>query len=322
MSGGGYLNTSWTPPTKRAQRIGEYKTALNLKKPLVFYAQSFGPFASDDPFAKQLLPILKRADAVLCRDEESVDILTNQVGVSPKNILTTIDEALLLRAKPPSRLLAPPREKKYRVGVCVHQWMWEKVANHVDLQSEFERKISLVCRRLIQRDDVEIALISTHQGIERALHSDEEVVTRIYYQIPEILRRGVHCVEGFVHPEEYAYFMGHCDLVISSRLHGAILSLIGGAPTIALGYEPKTLGLLKRIGLEDWHLSMWDFEIEELLTKGTALLENSYQAQKMLNRGILEGRNIALLNREAVRCAAIGKDLPRNYSPKEKAFEY
>ena len=220
VSGGGFLNTSWTPPSRRSLRIGEYKTALNLKIPLVFYAQSFGPFAENDPFSKQLLPVLRKASAVLCRDLESVDILTNYIGVDTNNIITTIDEALLLHSRPPSRELSPAKIKPLRIGICVHQWLWEKAENGVELQSEFERKIAQASRKLLEQGNVEIALISTHQGIVRALHSDEEVVTRIYYQIPELLRTNVHIVEGFVHPAEFAHFMGHCDLVISSRLHG------------------------------------------------------------------------------------------------------
>ena len=41
------------------------------------------------------------------------------------------------------------------------------------------------------------------------------------------------------------------DVVLTSRLHAALLALLGGTPSLVVGYEPKVSGVLATIGLDD-----------------------------------------------------------------------
>ena len=47
--------------------------------------------------------------------------------------------------------------------------------------------------------------------------------------------------------DAYARF----DVVLTSRLHAALLALLGGTPSLVVGYEPKVSGVLATIGLDD-----------------------------------------------------------------------
>jgi colanic acid/amylovoran biosynthesis protein len=301
VTGGACLSTSWTQPRMRPQRIAEYETALTLGKPLIFYAQSFGPYEAGDQLPRLLKPVLERAGAVICRDADSYSVVRNVIGVRTSNVHQTIDEAILIPIRPPSRELAPAKQAPIRIGICVHQWHWLGDSDPTARQSEFEQRIAQVCSSLLERGDSEIVFLTSHQAMEGAPHNDEEVSQRIYALLPEIIQPRSHVVSGFVHPSEFAYFMGQCDLVLSSRLHGGILSLAGGAPILALEYEPKTRGFMRQLGLEDWVLSMWGSSAEEILAQLTAMLSDLSATKRRCEEATAAARHLALRNREIVK---------------------
>jgi len=299
VTGGACLSTSWTPPHQRAERATKYQIALMLNKPLVFYAQSIGPFLPADPLPEMLRPIMERADAILCRDAESVQVVRERIGVTAENVYQTIDEALLLTPRAPSAPLMPPKARALRIGLCVHQWHWLGAEDPQARQRAFEARIVEVCQALLARHDAELLFLTTHQGVE-GIPRDDEVSLRLCAQLPEALRHRAHVLTEFVHPREFAYLMGQCDLVISSRLHGAVLSLVGGTPILALAYEPKTSGLMRQIHLEDCVLSMWESDADEIQAKAEEMLGDLPQTRHRHQEALELGRRLARRNREIV----------------------
>jgi colanic acid/amylovoran biosynthesis protein len=303
VTGGAPLCTSWTPRYLRPLRTAQYRAALLLGKPLVFYSQSFGPFAPDDDLPGLLRPVMEKANAILCRDSESVRVVREVIGVSSDNVHETIDEALTIEPRPPTREPAPPRKLPVRIGVCVHQWNWLGQADPQRCQREFESRIAAVCEQLMDDASVELVLLTTHQTGSDDVHSDLDVSVRVVSMIPERLQPRVQVVSSFVHPCEFAHFMGQCDVVLSSRLHGAVLSLVGGAPAIALEYEPKTRGLMRRLGLEDWVLSMADSTSADITCAIRKILDDRRDADQRRQAGVAEGRRVAARSGDIVRRA-------------------
>jgi colanic acid/amylovoran biosynthesis protein len=299
ISGGAVLSTSWSAPRAREERILKYRMVQELGKPLVFYAQSIGPFQPDDPMPQLLKPIFERATAVLCRDAAAYQVVREQIGLHTENVYQTIDEALLLAPRQPARAVVPPRKKPIRIGVCVHQWGWLGESDPQARQRDFEARMGRVCTALLERGDTELLLLTTHQGVEGS-PDDTPVSERIAAQIPAAWRGDAQVVSGFVHPREFAYEMGNCDLAISSRLHGGILSMVGGTPAILLAYEPKARGLMEQIDLTDWVLSMGDSPAEEILALAQKLLQDLPATRLRLQKAMEQGRARARQNREIV----------------------
>ncbi|HZP83110.1 MAG TPA: polysaccharide pyruvyl transferase family protein [Chthonomonadaceae bacterium] len=302
VSGGACLSTSWTSPRARKERIAKYRLALALGKPLVFYAMSVGPFVPDDPLPGMLRPVMERAAAILCRDAESVRVVREQVGVKAQNVHQTIDEALLLAPRPPQNPLAPPRKRPLRLGICVHQWHWLGDSDPERRQRDFEGRMAAVCRSLLERHAAELVFLTTHQGVA-GIQQDDDVSQRIWEQLPADLQPYAHVLHEFVRPDEFAYFMGQCDLVLSSRLHGGILGLVGGAPILALEYEPKTRGLMRQLDLEDCVLSMRDSSAEEILRRMEAMLRDLPETKRRHRAALERGQALARRNCEIVRAA-------------------
>jgi colanic acid/amylovoran biosynthesis protein len=55
------------------------------------------------------------------------------------------------------------------------------------------------------------------------------------------------------------------DMFIASRLHSGIFAMSSGVPTIFIGYNPKTRGMLKAMGLEQWMLDLDILNEEKLV---------------------------------------------------------
>jgi colanic acid/amylovoran biosynthesis protein len=302
VTGGAPLSTSWTQPRARAERIGQYLVALELGKPLALYAMSVGPFTADDPFPDMLRPIMEQAVAVLCREEEAVRVVRERVGIATPNVHQTIDEAMLLTSRPPTKPIVPPQKTRRRIGVCVHQWHWLGDSDPEARQRAFESRMAAVCRELLEEGDTDLVFLTTHQGVE-GIHRDDDVSERICAQLPESLRPLAHVTHEFIHPREFAYIMGQCDLAISSRLHGAIMSLVGGAPVIAFAYEPKTRGLMRQLDLEDCVLEMGDATAEEILALARELLRDPAATRARFDAGVAKGRVLARRNQEILKDA-------------------
>ncbi len=303
VSGGNVLNTSWTEARLRRPRIAQYEIASILNKPLVFYSMSFGPYTPDDPLPAMVRPHIEKAIAVLCRDRESVGIVSERIGYSGPNVHQTIDDALSIEPRPPSRPMAPPKTQPLRIGICVHQWAWVGSENPEEKQRAFEERMSKVCSTLLARGDVEMAFLTTHQRVENAGHTDEDVMERIAANVEPSFRDRIHIISGFVHPREFAHFMGECDVVLTSRLHGGILSLVGGAPIVALEYEPKTRGLMRQLDIEDWVLSMGESTAGEIVAKVEEILKDLPKARRRQSEAMAVGKRLAMRSREIVLAA-------------------
>lgn len=303
VTGGAPLSTSWTAQYLRAHRVAEYHTALLLGKPLVFYAASYGPFTQEDDLPDRLRAVMERAAAVLCRDADALKTVRERIGVKTDNVHQTIDEAILLTSRRPEKQYVPDRSRQRRLGIVVHKWHWLGYPDPAKRQEEFESRITACLREVLQRYDTDIVFMTSHPDVPGSMFVEVDVPLRIHAKLPSSLQSRAYVVTEFVHPQEFAWIMGQCDLVISSRLHGGILSLAGGAPILALGYEPKTRGFLEQIGLEDWMFPMAQFQTQELLHKVCWMLDHHQECRERRDIAVDKARCIALQNRKITRTA-------------------
>ncbi|VWX34449.1 conserved hypothetical protein [Exiguobacterium oxidotolerans] len=77
------------------------------------------------------------------------------------------------------------------------------------------------------------------------------------------------------YPEQLVDMYGKMNRFIGSRMHSTIFSLAGGVPTIALSYQPKTLGTFKRLGLEEFVYDIEHFNKEEVLESISQIIDDN-----------------------------------------------
>lgn len=87
-----------------------------------------------------------------------------------------------------------------------------------------------------------------------------------------------------------------CDVIISSRLHSSIFSMVSEVPFIDLTHHDKNRGFLETAGLEDWSLSYWHLEFDELKRKLQDMLGNDTYRSKLKD---IKLQQIQALQKEA-----------------------
>ncbi len=81
------------------------------------------------------------------------------------------------------------------------------------------------------------------------------------------------------------------DLVVATRFHGTVLSLLSARPTLAICYYRKTADLMKEMGQERYALPLDGLSVEDMVTR----------FRELVDRRTMEVEKICARNREYVR---------------------
>jgi colanic acid/amylovoran biosynthesis protein len=242
-SAGGFLNDFYGIET----RLHGFEVALNLGKPLVLFAQSIGPFWRDAS-KRRILEILNRAAAVAVRDNLSAHTL-RAAGVNASVIHETADAAFLFRWLNPDLYRAkhgPP----LAIGLALRDWTYGK--NPPAIEQTIKKAVAL-CHLLLSDPRRTLVFLSTCQGIPD--YTDDSLVAqRVVLQLPRALQKRCQIDRRRYPPRELIDAYRQCDAFIGMRLHGCILSMLGGTAAMGLGYEDKTEYIYRQLGLEAYQV--------------------------------------------------------------------
>lgn len=91
-------------------------------------------------------------------------------------------------------------------------------------------------------------------------------------------------IERWVPPHVLRASYGQMDLFLGTRLHSNIFALTEGVPVIAIGYQYKTRGVMRMLGLERWVLDIEQVNRETLVR----LLHDAWAERKRTRAYIQE----------------------------------
>lgn len=77
-----------------------------------------------------------------------------------------------------------------------------------------------------------------------------------------------------------------CDVVVSTRLHSTLFSVVAGTPFVDIVHHDKNLNCLVTLGLEKWSLSYWSLAYKELRT----MIEDRLEKQSQYRSELLKVR--------------------------------
>ena len=231
-----------------AGRLLELRVALAMRKPVVVYTQSLGPFRRPEN-KRAVRAVLRRAALVLLRDERSRRHLTD-IGLDSARIRVVADAAFAL--EPPQRPAAAPG---LRVAVSVRAWPFAAGAAHAN--DRYRAGIAALVEHLVRAHGAEVTFLSTCQGVPEYWYDDSEVGASIAAGLSADVRPTVEVDRDFHDPRGLLTRLAQFDVVVATRMHMAILALVAGTPVLPLAYEFKTRELFERLGLGEW---VRDFE--------------------------------------------------------------
>jgi colanic acid/amylovoran biosynthesis protein len=209
--------------------------------PLIFAPQSYGPFATT---LQRLLVrrVLDRALLVLAREETSVELLV-AAGVPADAITPAVDSGFAFRSPETSTLRADfgVAPSEMLVGMTARAWL------PPERQAAYERALAATIDHLQADGTRRVVLIP--QVMTNDLTDDDRIVQRRIagFCATEPLR-----VEALRDHYELMALYRQLDLLVGTRFHSVIFSLISGVPCVGIAYEHKTRGIMRELDLEQW----------------------------------------------------------------------
>ena len=267
---GGYLNALRATNDWWLFHVPTLALAKALGKTIVLSPCSIGPF--DRRHESRAKRTLKLADVVMVREKWSYEECI-RLQCPPSKVFETADMAFWFASEGRSQdrtteveeLLAG-RSRKALVGVSVREHNFPGSANPRAEQRKYLDCVALALGELQRKFDAQILIIP--QTMED-ISTGEDLANRLK-------ARGLDFenIQSDLSPIQLQDLYGSIQLLVGTRMHANILAMCAGTPVAAIAYEPKTLGILRSMGLSDWGLAITDLGEDRL----TQLVERQWLA--------------------------------------------
>lgn len=260
------------------QNMTNVLAAFMFRKTVIFSPQSFGPFRNR--LAAVITGwILKspRVEKIYAREEISLEIIRRLPGAREKSSLCP-DLAFHLE---PGDLLSGMAEsdmiKKPIVALALRNWKFPgTVEKEKVMLDRYRNAIIRICRRIIRDHNGTVLFVAGSRAFPKT--EDDRIITaRLIREIGREFPAERIRFCGFGETDDFKSLvscLARADLLISTRFHPSIFSLILGIPVITIAYHHKSDGIMKMINLEDSVYSISGFSIENLIDLTDRILGN------------------------------------------------
>lgn len=220
-------------------------------RPLLLSPQTIGPFTKQ-PYRLMARQALKRATAVIARDEMSFKALAN-LAPHAKGALA-VDVAF---AMPYDDRSQERGGRRLKVGVNISGLLFNEAEtgrNRFGLSFDYAKLMMGLVRELAARPDVEVHLLTHALHATDSWDDDGRVADRVVREVPDVLR-----VEDFASPQEAKSYISGLDFLIAGRMHACIAAFSTGTPVVPIAYSRKFTGLFGMLGYP-WLITMQGFD--------------------------------------------------------------
>ncbi len=145
------------------------------------------------------------------------------------------------------------------IVLCFRSWplIDSKIADTIE-------KAVKLCSYLLNDKDRELCFLSTCHGVSG--YVDDSVYARqILEKLPDVYRARCKVDELRYNTQDLIKAYSKYDAFIGMRLHGALLSMLGGTAAMGIGYEDKTEGIFSSMGFKEFQVS-FDMPVEEWIS--------------------------------------------------------
>lgn len=227
-------------------------------KPFYTLPQTLGPIrrARERILAAS---VLSRARIVLIRDPISAEVC-EAWKVPGLRWRMTPDLAFARSAEPDTKAAralltahgAAPAEDRPLLGVTVIQWGAQN--RTFQQQSAYEEAVETAIRAFLAEHPGQAVLFSQVCGPTTA-EDDRVAAMRLHGRLRDLGERVVLIRQGVPAAVLKAAY-GQMDLFLGTRLHSNIFALTERVPVVAIGYQYKTRGIMRLLGLERWTMDI------------------------------------------------------------------
>lgn len=266
ISGGGSLLQDVTSLKSLLYYLGLLYLAIILKKKTMLYSQGIGPINS--VLGEKLTSfVLKKADQVYVRDQESADFI-KELGVDS---VVTSDPVWALD-------YTPSKIEKTGINVGIQLRKWKALS---------KKKLEIladVINSTFKDQDVVINLISLQDK------SDPEVLNNFKEMLDSAQ---VKIISGLSIEQTIDYLAG-MDCLIAMRYHACLISAKYGVPFLSITYDPKVKNLAKELNAP--YVTVKDMNKSMLSNALKYIINERDNIREQLLKTASEKAKLALIN--------------------------
>jgi colanic acid/amylovoran biosynthesis protein len=224
-------------------------------KPLYIMPQSTGPFRWK--WEKWLVrEMYSRARLVFLRDPISMELM-KEIGVSGGKVKFASDPGFTLPMISREQALIIMSgysyiPNKHAMGMTVIAQLSQSF-NKVMFDGYY-RILANTMDRFAKEFEAKIYIFDQVTGPSER-ENDSSAAKILLSLLANDQNRIIH-VDRKLDPMELKGCYSLMDMFIASRLHSGIFAMSSGVPTLFIGYNPKTRGVLKAAGLDEWMLDI------------------------------------------------------------------
>ena len=231
LMGGGSLLQDATSPRSVMYYLSIVTMAKLLNKPVIFYAQGFGPISH--PISKLLIKsIVNKVDVITVRDQGSADDM-KQLGVT-RPILITADPAVTIRPMDIDLGLSGGRLQhngKKSMAISIRKWKNEE---------NYKKVIAQMADEMI-RKNWNVYFLPMQYPADVA--PSQEIIRHMS-------EPGAVLLNDKMNFHEIISFIGNMDFILGMRLHSIIIAAVMGVPFVGVSYDPKIDRFIERVQMD------------------------------------------------------------------------
>lgn len=214
-------------------------TAIFLDKKVILYSASIGGLGILAPLAKL---VLNKVKLIAVRDYESLEYL-NRIKVTKPTIYFAPDAAFSMQLDKSRKRSANGNAPVIGFNLSTEAiWHFHKIESQY-----FARLIGTLVNYISENLGATVILIPSSLG-GPFRHDDDRII------LNEVLKyaagKNIFAI-GTADLSLIIDAISKCDILVTMRMHPAIISLLCGTPPLMISHSPKFYGLMKLIGLEN-----------------------------------------------------------------------
>ena len=164
-------------------------------------------------------------------------------------------------------------EGKLRIAVSVRTMHFFNRGDR-SLADQYKSSVAAMVIAAVRDHDAEVVFLSTCQGIPEYWTDDTRLADEIVSGLPEDVGPAVTVDRQFRQPTEIVEAYQGFQLVIATRMHAAILSLVAGTPVLGIAYEFKMDELFRQLDMDQARISTVQINPEDSQETLSAMLKN------------------------------------------------
>jgi colanic acid/amylovoran biosynthesis protein len=264
-----------------------------LNKPLYLLPQSIGPFNCE--IEKAVVKyVLNGANLIFTREDISTDQIL-EIGISSTIVKPATDMAflycpdMLRHDQDPLMNIGVSTNRRVLLGVTVIDW--SKIDIRFRGQQIYEESILALLSWFSNELRGNVIIIPQVTG--PSIKEDDRVPSeRIYFEAKKRINK-IYLISNLSGVSELVYIYGQLDIFLATRMHSAIFAWSQFIPTLAISYQPKTLGLAKQIEMDKWVIGINEVTPSLLISKFEELWYQREEVKKTLINNLKHAKECA-----------------------------